>query len=150
MLTGGVIRDLARFRYELRKFLRFSERAAKSHGLTPLQHQLLLGVAGFNGTRRATVSELAEFLQERHNSVVELVGRAVSNGLVTKNHQAGDRRYVYVSLTPRGEAILSKLTGLHRAEVERLRAGLLASRKHGVDPTGTKSPVRHKNGRKKR
>lgn len=123
----GVIQDLARFRYELRKFLRFSERAAKSQGLTPQQHQLLLGTVGFNGTRRATISELAEFLQERHNSVVELAGRAVGKGLVRKDHDPGDRRYVYVSLTPRGEKILSKLTKLHRAEMGRLRDGLLAS-----------------------
>jgi len=125
----------------LRKFLRFSERAAKSQGLTPQQHQLLLGTIGFNGTRRATISELAEFLQERHNSVVELADRAVRKGLVRKNHDAGDRRYVYVSLTPRGEKILSKLTRLHRAEVERLRAGLLngAKRERMEDMRHSKS-----------
>ena len=68
-----MIRHLARFRYELRKFLRFSEQAARNAGLTPQQHQLLLGVAGFTGRGWATISELAEFLQERHNAVVGLV-----------------------------------------------------------------------------
>src|SRR5690242_21301039 len=103
--TTGVrgLGRLADFRYQLRKFLRFSERAAISQGLTPQQHQLLLGVAGYNGARRATISDLAEFLQERHNSVVELVGRAVRKGLIRKDHDPNDRRYVYVSLTPRGE-----------------------------------------------
>lgn len=120
-----IIQDLARFRYELRKFLRFSERAAKAQGLTPQHHQLLLGIAGYNGAGRATISELAEFLQEKHNSVVELVGRAVRKGLVRKDQDSNDRRYVHVSLTPRGEANLAKLTKLHRSEVERLRAGLL-------------------------
>ena len=128
-LTYTAIQDLAWFRYELRKFLGFSERAAKSQGLTPKQHQLLLGIAGFNGTRRATISELAEFLQERHNSVVELVGRAMRNGLVRKKQDPSDRRFVYVSLTLRGETMLSRLTKLHRDEVERLRSGLLGS--HG-------------------
>lgn len=122
------VQDLARFRYQLRKFLRFSERAAKSHGLTPQHHQLLLGIAGFNGKRHATISELAEFLQERHNSVVELAARAVRKGLVRKDHDASDRRYVIVSLTPRGEAILLKLSRLHRAEIGRLQAGLLGGR----------------------
>lgn len=121
-----VIRDLAWFRYHLRKFLRFSESAARSEGVTPLQHQLLLGVAGFNGTGCATISELAEFLQERHNSVVELVARAVDRGLVRKDHNVSDRRFVYVSLTPRGRVLLSNLSQLHRAEIERLRTGLLA------------------------
>ncbi len=121
-----LIQDLASFRYQLRKFLRFSERAAKSQGLTPQQHQLLLGIAGYNGARRATISDLAEFLQERHNSVVELVGRAAGKGLVRKDHDSDDRRYVYVSLTSRGEVTLAKLAELHRGEIERLRAGLFA------------------------
>ena len=125
-LPRRLIQDLASFRYQLRKFLRFSERAAKSQGLTPQQHQLLLGIAGYNGTKRATISDLAEFLQERHNSVVELVGRAVGKGLVRKDHDSKDRRFVYVSLTSRGEFTLAKLAELHRGEIERLRAGLFA------------------------
>lgn len=121
-----VIQDLARFRHTLRKFLRFSERAARHHGVTPQQYQLMLGAAGFNGRHRATISELADFMQERHNSVVELVGRAASRGLVRKEQDSEDRRYVFVSLTPRGEAVLSKLAKLHAAEVTHLRAVLLA------------------------
>jgi len=70
-----VIRDLARFRYALRKFLRFSENGARQCGVTPQQHQLMLGVAGYTGRGLATVSELAEFLQERHHSVMGLVER---------------------------------------------------------------------------
>lgn len=123
-----VIRDLAWFRYRLRKFLRFSESAARNEGVTPLQHQLLLGVAGFNGKGQATISELAEFLQERHNSVVELVARAVERGLVRKDHHVIDRRFVYVSLTTRGKVMLTNLAKLHRTEIERLRAGLLAGK----------------------
>ena len=123
-----VVRDLAWFRYRLRKFLRFSESAARNEGVTPLQHQLLLGVAGFNSKGNATISELAEFLQERHNSVVELVARAVDRGLVRKDHNVSDRRFVYVSLTARGKAMLSNLARLHRAEIERLRTGLLTGK----------------------
>ena len=70
------LRRLAWFRYRLRCFLRFSERVAQSHGITPQQHQLLLGVAGYTGRGWATISELAEFLQGRHNAVVGLVQRA--------------------------------------------------------------------------
>src|ERR1700722_561865 len=81
-----VIRELAMFRYSLRKFLRFSEKAARQFGVTPQQHQLMLGVAGYTGRGTASISELAEFLQERHHSVVELIERAVQNGLVHKEH----------------------------------------------------------------
>ena len=119
------VRDLAWFRYSLRKFLRFSERAARNHGLTPQQHQLLLGVAGYAEGGRATVSQLAEFLQERHHAVSELVGRCVKRGLVRKAADAEDRRVVQVSLTSKGESVLAKLSKLHCTQVAQLRAGLL-------------------------
>ncbi len=125
------VRHLARFRYALRKFLRFSEQAARSCGVTPQQHQLLLGIAGYTSRHKATISELAEFLQERHNSVVELADRAAGRGLVRKVHDTRDRRYVFVSLTPRGEAVLLMLSRLHEQEIARLQAGLLKSVSHG-------------------
>jgi DNA-binding MarR family transcriptional regulator len=113
--------ELALFRHRLRKFLRFSERAARECGITPQQHQLMLGVAGFTGTGTATISEIAEFLQEKHNSVVGLVDRAVQSGLVERAEDSADRRVVVLSLTARGEQILGQLSLLHRAEVGRLR-----------------------------
>jgi len=119
------IRNLAWFRYNLRKFLRFSEKAARQCGVTPQQHQLMLGIAGYTGRGWATVSELAEFLQERHNSVVGLVERAAQCGLVQKEHDTSDRRFVLVSLTPLGEEILARLTELHKEEVQTAQQALL-------------------------
>jgi DNA-binding MarR family transcriptional regulator len=116
-----IVRDLARFRYGLRKFLRFSENAARQHGVTPQQHQLMLGVAGFTGRGSATVTELAEFLQERHHSVVELVERAVQNGLVQRTQDTSDRRVVNVSLTRAAQKILLDLSALHHEEAKRVR-----------------------------
>jgi DNA-binding MarR family transcriptional regulator len=118
---NDTIRDLAWFRYNLRKFLRFSEKAARQCGVTPQQHQLMLGVAGFTGRDWATISELAEFMQERHNSVVGLVERAARCGLVRKEQDTADRRFVFVSLTPRGAGILAQLTEMHRGEVQTAR-----------------------------
>lgn len=115
-LAEETIRSLAWFRYNLRKFLRFSEKAARQCGVTPQQHQLMLGVAGYTGRGWATVSELAEFLQERHNSVVGLVDRAAQCGLVRKEHDTSDRRFVFVFLTPHGEQMLAKLTELFTRE----------------------------------
>ncbi len=112
-------RDLARFRYRLRIFLRFSERAARQCGITPLQHQLLLGVAGFTGGGWATVSELSEYLQLRHNAVVALVQRAERVGLVSKRRDPRDRRVIRVRLTPRGRRILAWLSRRHRDELAR-------------------------------
>jgi DNA-binding MarR family transcriptional regulator len=119
------IRDLAWFRYNLRKFLRFSEKAARQCGVTPQQHQLMLGVAGYTGRGTATVSELAEFLQEHHNSVVGLVERAAQRGLVRKEQDTEDRRFVLVSLTSQGEQILARLTELHKEEVKAAREALM-------------------------
>ncbi|MFZ0336102.1 MAG: MarR family winged helix-turn-helix transcriptional regulator, partial [Candidatus Acidiferrales bacterium] len=99
-----LVEELAQFRYRLRRFLRFSEKAARAAGVTPQQHQLMLGVAGFTGRGWATISELREFLQERHNAVVALVSRAVRSKLVCKTPVARDRRFVRVDLTPAGRA----------------------------------------------
>ncbi|MGC2160900.1 MAG: MarR family transcriptional regulator [Silvibacterium sp.] len=129
MIDHEAIRDLAWFRYTLRRFLRFSENAARKCGITPQQHQLMLGIAGFTGRGNATISELAEFLQERNNSAVGLVERAVQSGLVHRQNDKSDKRLVVVSLTPGGEDILSRLTMLHQEEVQRVQAGFLTNRK---------------------
>ncbi|HTV53872.1 MAG TPA: MarR family winged helix-turn-helix transcriptional regulator [Terriglobia bacterium] len=120
--TETAIRRLAQFRYELRRFLRFSEKAARAAGITPQQHQLLLGVAGYTGRGWATVSELTEFLQERHNAVVGLVERASQRGLVQKAIIASDHRFVRVELTPLGNQLLAQLSEVHRKELARFQA----------------------------
>jgi DNA-binding MarR family transcriptional regulator len=121
------IGQLAWFRYQLRIFVRFSERAARLVGITPQQHQLILGVAGYTGRGWATISELAEFLQQRHNAVVGLVERAARRGLVHKEQSSRDRRFVRVQLTPKGEELLGKLSHLHRDELMRVKARLLSA-----------------------
>lgn len=125
MTNRKIMRDLAWFRYDLRRFLRFSENAARQCRITPQQHQLMLALAGFKEGGTATISELAEFLQERNNSVVGLVKRAAANGLVTRRPGDTDRRRVVVSLTPKGEMTLERLTDMHHEEIRRIRLGYL-------------------------
>jgi DNA-binding MarR family transcriptional regulator len=117
---AAILRNLAQFRYALRKFLRFSEEAARRCKVTPQQHQLLLGVQGFSGRGSASVRELAEFLQEQHHSVVGLVERAEQSGLVRRTQDAADRRVVNVTLTAKGKRILLHLTRRHYEEARRL------------------------------
>jgi DNA-binding MarR family transcriptional regulator len=121
------VRRVAWFRYRFRRFLRFSERTARACGVTPQQHQLLLGVAGYTGRGWATITELAEFLQERHNAVVGLVQRAARHGLVRKKQGAHDRRFVRVLLTRQGSATLRKLTRLHSKELRMLQRQLFTT-----------------------
>jgi DNA-binding MarR family transcriptional regulator len=118
---ADALRRLAWFRYRIRCFLRFSERVARSHGITPQQHQLMLGVAGYTGRGWATISELAEFMQGRHNAVVGLVQRAEERGLVRKVQGEHDRRFVKVHLTRKGYAILDKISRQNMAELQALQ-----------------------------
>lgn len=135
-----VIAALASFRYSLRKFLRFSETSARSYGITPQQHQLMLGVAGFTGRGSATISELAEFLQGRVHSVVGLVERAEQRGLVRARKSRRDRRVVEVSLTPRGTLILGKLSEIHHQQAQNIQLFMDKNRSEGVDAV-RKSPT---------
>jgi DNA-binding MarR family transcriptional regulator len=112
---------LARLRYLLRVFLRFSEDAARDEGLTPQQHQLLLAVRGFSGDRAPTVGEVADMLQLQQHSVVELVDRAVEAGLIRRRPDRTDRRRQLLSVTPQGEDHLARLAPLHQAELRRFR-----------------------------
>jgi len=112
--------NLAAFRYALRQFLRFSEDAAKCAGLTPQQHQALLAIKGFPERDEVTVSELAERLQLRHHSTVELLDRLAKLTLVARAKSDSDRRQVNVRLTPRGEQILDKLSSAHEEQLRRI------------------------------
>jgi DNA-binding MarR family transcriptional regulator len=109
--------SLAAFRFALRKFVRFSEDAAVSAGLTPQQHQALLAIKGFPGRDHVTVGELAERLQIKHHSTVGLIDRLVLENLVARDVCAEDRRQVYVRVTPRGEGMLEDLVALHREQL---------------------------------
>jgi DNA-binding MarR family transcriptional regulator len=111
----------------VRCFQRFSEQVARSLNITPQQHQLLLGVAGYTGRGWATISELAEFLQGRHNAVVGLVQRAVERGLVRKIQGEKDRRFVKVHLTRRGSTILDKISRKNIAELRALQLEIMKS-----------------------
>lgn len=108
---------LAEFRYQLRRFTRFSEQAVRAVGLEPQQHQLLLAVKGLPEGKIATVGTLADRLQIEHHSAVELINRLAEKGLVERHRDVADMRRVLVSLTDAGEALLHKLSVYHRAEL---------------------------------
>lgn len=111
---------LSEFRYQMRRFERFSENAAQAEGITPLQYLLLLHIKGFAGRDWATVGELAERLQAQQHGVVALLGRSEAAGLVQRRPHAQDRRRVEVHLLPAGEAVLLRLAAIHRAELQSL------------------------------
>jgi DNA-binding MarR family transcriptional regulator len=120
-VTKRQYESLATFRYELRRYLRYSEQVTRRNGMTPLQYQLLLQVKGFPGRDEATVSELAERLQAKHHGVVALVTRCERLGLVKRRVSDEDRRQVLVRLTAAGERQIEKLAELHRRELLELQ-----------------------------
>lgn len=111
---------LAGFRFELRRFLRFSEQAARSAGLTPQQHQALLAIraAGDGGM---LVGDLADRLLLKPHSVSELVQRLAGHDFVVREHGLDDRRHVRIVLTDHARVILASLSASHRAELRRIR-----------------------------
>jgi DNA-binding MarR family transcriptional regulator len=132
-ITKVEYETLAALRYALRQFLRFSEEAAQGAGLTPQQHQALLAIKGFPGRDRVTISELAERLQLRHHSAVGLADRLVSARLVARKPGTVDRRQIFLTVTPRGEAVLEKLSAAHGEQLRRVgpQIGLLLERLRG-------------------
>lgn len=120
-LTKKNYEALSEFRYQLRRFLNFSENAAKAEGLSPLQYLLLLHVQGFPGREWATVGELAERLQMKHHGVVALLSRCEENALVCRNKSETDRRRVEVHLLPLGQQYLERLAASHQAELRSLQ-----------------------------
>ena len=108
---------LAEFRYQIRRFLTFSQKAARAVGIDPQQHQLMLAIRGMPEGISSSIRNLAERLQIRHHSAVELVDRSVAHGLVARQRDGIDRRRVTVHLTGKGERLLNELSLHHRDEL---------------------------------
>lgn len=115
---GPDYRAMAELRYEVRRFLRFSENAARAAGLEPQQHQLLLALKGLPAGMRPTITVLAERLQIQHHSAVELVDRLASRRLIRRYRSRTDKRQVFVRLTEGGEEVLRKLSLHHLHELK--------------------------------
>lgn len=124
-LTKQDFEALARFRFGIRRYLRFSEETVRRHGITPQHYQLMLALKGFPGREWATMRELADRLQLRHHSVVELVNRAQKQDLVRRAPHPPDARVVRVELTEGGQSILARLSALHRDQLRRMGAATL-------------------------
>lgn len=137
---------LSDFRYQLRRFVRWSEQLTRGMRLTNLQYLLLLHLKGYRGREWATIGELAERLQAHHHGVVALVTRGAKLGIVRRRPGRADGRAVEVHLTAKGEALVERLARLHREELLRLQ-GILAvpGRQQLLRP----APGRGANGRRR-
>jgi DNA-binding MarR family transcriptional regulator len=125
-----LLKTLAEFRYELRRFLLFSECAALEAGLQPQQHQLLLQVAGAPENMAVTIAYAAERLGLKHNSAVELVDRSEREGLLERTADVNDKRRAILRATRKGKLVLGRLAGSHAEELNELAPRLTGALKH--------------------
>lgn len=125
-LAPADYRILAEFRYLMRRFMMFSEDAAREAGLAPQQHQALLAIKGFEKDEPPTIGDLAERLAIKHHSAVGLVDRLVKGGHLKRHHDEADRRRVSLFLTASGERLLADLSAVHRDELRMLTPSLKA------------------------
>lgn len=121
MLSKKQYVALSEFRFQLARFLRFSEQASREAGITPKQYLMLLHIEGMPGREWATVGELAVRLQSSAHGTVALVNRGVAAGLLTKRPNPEDARRVEVRLTSRAGKLLGRLAVRHRDELKTLR-----------------------------
>jgi len=133
-------RGLSEFRYQLRRFLVWSEGAARAAGVEPQQHQLLLAVRGLPAGARPTIATLAERLQVKHHTAVGLVDRLARKKLVERARSRADAREILVVLTPSGETLLRALSESHRQELEAVGPALVDSLGRVLDRAGQRAP----------
>ena len=126
-LDWAKLADLAEFRYQLRRFVSFSEAASESAGISAQQYQLLQVVATVPADKESSISYIAERMVVRHNTAVELVDRAEKAGLVHRVADRNDHRRSLVEITPRGNDLLAELVPIHLAEVRTGDGELLRS-----------------------
>jgi DNA-binding MarR family transcriptional regulator len=134
-LTRADYHALSEFRYQIRRFLHFSEEAAAAEGLEPQQHQMLLAIQGLDDPGGPTVGRLAEYLMVKHHSAVGLVDRLEERSLVERVRGEGDRRQVRVRIAAEGMRKLKRLTKLHREELRQSGPQLVETLRHIVEHT---------------
>jgi DNA-binding MarR family transcriptional regulator len=126
-LTLSDYQALAEFRYQIRKFLRFSEHAVRAAGMEPGQYQLMLAIKGIPQEVRPRIRELADRMHIRHHSAVELVNRLEAGGYVRRERAQDDRREVLLALTAKGERVLAELALHHHDELRGAASSLVAA-----------------------
>ncbi|HKT87625.1 MAG TPA: MarR family transcriptional regulator [Candidatus Sulfotelmatobacter sp.] len=147
-LTVADYQALSEFRYQIRRFLRFSEQAARSAGIEKQQYQFMLQIKGMPTGMRPRIRDLANRLEIQHHSAVELINRLESHGFVKRERGTDDRREVLLALTPKGERVVSELAMHHHeqlqfagprlvAALQKLRLGKSARPKRTVMGTRT-------------
>jgi DNA-binding MarR family transcriptional regulator len=135
-LTLADYRALSEFRYQIRKFLHFSEQAVEAAGLERGQYQLMLAIKGMPEHLRPRIRDLADRMHIQHHSAVELINRLEHSGYVRRERAQDDRREVLLALTPKGEKVLGELALHHHEELRSAAPDLVAALRRVVPGAG--------------
>lgn len=117
-ISRAQLQRLAEFRFQLRRFLQFSNVAADRAGLRPQQYQLLQCIYGIPDEFDPTIANVAARMLLKHNSAVELVDRTIEQGYLRRSPDPTDHRRILLRLTAQGERLLSSLAEFHLEELE--------------------------------
>src|ERR1700686_1689581 len=142
--------SIAELRYQIRRYLRFSEEASRAAGLEPRQYQLMLALKGLPRGTRPRIGELAERLQIQHHSTVELVNRLTAGGYVRRYQEDSDRRGGLVTLTSKGEQVLRELFLHHRSELRLRRPALRSALRRAINVSKSSIGANNPASRKKK
>lgn len=126
-LTLSDYQALAEFRYQIRRYLHFSEQAVQAAGLERGQYQLMLAIKGIPEGVRPRIRELANRMQIQHHSAVELINRLEAGGFVRRERARDDRREVLLALTAKGERVLAELALHHHEELQSAAPSLVSA-----------------------
>jgi len=126
-LTLADYQALAEFRYQIRKFLHFSDQAVEAAGLERGQYQLMLSIKGMPDGSRPRIRDVANRMQIQHHSAVELINRLEAGGYVRRERGVDDRREVLLALTPKGERVLAELALHHHEQLQDAGPRLVAA-----------------------
>lgn len=150
-LTLTDYQALAEFRFQIRKFMHFSELAVQAAGLERGQYQLMLAIKGMPEQVRPRIRELANRMQIQHHSAVELINRLEAGGYVRRERAQDDRREVLLALTPKGERVLGELALHHHNELRNAAPDLVGAlrrlMRRGDDPPARQRVARSEKGR---
>jgi len=126
-LTLADYQALAEFRFQIRRFLHFSDRAVEKAGLERGQYQLMLSIKGMPDDLRPRIRAVANRMQIQHHSAVELINRLEAGGYVHRERATNDRREVLLQLTAKGEKVLAELALHHHEELQEAAPELVAA-----------------------
>ena len=127
-LSKAEIESRSAFRHQLRVFEHTGEELARKKGVTFPQYLILLHTKGMPGRAWALVGELAERMMLEHHSVVGLVSRCETAGLVKRKRSAEDGRQVEVHLTAKGERTMNAIASSLSGELDTMLAHLKAAK----------------------